>query len=178
MCLAEDASASSPRFTKPRSCALTAVHAQMCSIFDACTCRWELSVSTTAWIPAAVDANPSYDHPHDGLWKNIYGYTVREGMLSNRVASRHSVRNTSTSIELKTKKLKEPRPELQPTWAICREKVVTPMITLSGLLGSWEKFPEPLLQSQISPNLGVQICGINPVRLEAETAAKGASTEL
>lgn len=51
MCLAEEASASSPTFTQTRSCALTAVHAQMSSIFDACTRRWELSVSSTAWIP-------------------------------------------------------------------------------------------------------------------------------
>lgn len=95
---------SSSIFTKKHAHAFTSVHAQMCSLFDGCTRRWELSVSNTAWIPAA---NPSHDcSTTAGIFIVLY---INVNMPSNK----------TVSIILKWKQLKQPGPflDLWPTSA-------------------------------------------------------------
>lgn len=142
MFLVEDASA----LTKVQS--LTSMHTQMDGLFDAFTCRWELSVWNTAWIPATVDANPSSSRPtNDGLCHAHLHIFSRKTYSCTQVS-----KSTLTSIILKQKQVKEPglSPELQLTWAPWGG----PWLQLSLWLGSrdrvgWKKFQEPLLQPQM-----------------------------
>lgn len=130
---------------------LTSKHTQMYGLFDACTCRWQLSVWNTGWIPATVDANPSSSCPtNDGRYHAHLHIFSRKTYTCTQVS-----KSTLTSIILKQKQVKEPglSPELQLTWATWGRR---PWLQLSLWLGSrervgWKKFQEPLLQPQMSP---------------------------